>query len=104
MGRAVVLNVNFPTCTAGATRGVRVVPVGRSVNPVSYSLQTDNGTQRTYMLVTTTTSLLTSDCTSTLANPITDVEAMSNGFASVTPLGTDATLAGDPRRFQFLER
>jgi len=103
-GRAVVLNVNFPTCTAGATRGVRVVPLGRSVNPVGYTLQSDDGTQRTYMLATMTTSLFASDCTSTLASPGTDVEAMSNGFASVTPLGTDATLAGDPQRFQFLER
>jgi len=83
---------------------VRVVPLGRSVNPVGYTLQSDDGTQRTYMLATMTTSLFASDCTSTLASPGTDVEAMSNGFASVTPLGTDATLAGDPQRFQFLER
>jgi 5'-nucleotidase len=103
-GRAVVLNVNFPTCTAGTVRGVRVVPLGRSVTPVGYTLQTDSDTQSTYMLVTTTLSSSSSDCTSTLANPTMDVEAVSNGFASVTPLGTDATLAGDPRRFQFLER
>jgi 5'-nucleotidase len=103
-GRAIVLNINFPTCTAGSTRGVRVVPLGRSVSPLGYTLQSDDGTQRTYTLTTMTTSLFTSDCTSTLTNPSTDVEAMSNGFASVTPLGTDATLAGDARRFQFLER
>jgi broad specificity polyphosphatase/5'/3'-nucleotidase SurE len=103
-GRAVVLNVNFPTCTAGSTRGVRVVPLGRSVTPVRYTLQSDDGTVRTYMLVTVTTSVVTSDCTSTLADPSTDVEAVRNGVASVTPLGTDATLAGDPQRFQFLER
>jgi 5'-nucleotidase len=103
-GRAVVLNVNFPTCTAGATRGVRVVPLGRSVNPVRYDLQSDDGTTQTYMLETMTSNLFESDCTSTLANPGTDVEAMTNGFASVTPLGTDATLAGDPQRFQFVER
>ncbi|HVM97308.1 MAG TPA: 5'/3'-nucleotidase SurE, partial [Candidatus Acidoferrales bacterium] len=103
-GRALVLNVNFPTCKTGTTRGVRVVPLGRSVNPVRYSLQSDDGTKQTYMLETTTSSLFASDCTSTLSGPTTDIEAMNNGFASVTPLGTDATLAGDLGRFKSLER
>lgn len=30
-----VVNVNFFTCTAGATRGVRVVPLGRVIQSAS---------------------------------------------------------------------
>lgn len=100
-GRAVVLNVNFPTCTVGATRGIRVVPLGRSVRPVGY--ESVPGSTNKYTAVVEATSLFVSDCASTLAEPATDVEAMSAGFASVTPLGTDLTLTGI-EAFRSLQR
>lgn len=103
-GQAVVLNVNFPTCTTGRTRGVRVVPLGRSSRLTGYTLTSQAGDAKTYTPQVETTSLFDTDCTSTLANPRSDVEAMNNGFASVTPLATDVTLAGGLDRFRSLER
>jgi len=103
-GQAIVLNVNFPTCASGGTRGVRVVPLGRSSRLTGYALSSESGDTKTYTPQVETTNLFNSDCTSTLANPATDVEAMNNGFASVTPLSTDVTLAGGLDRFRSLER
>jgi hypothetical protein len=37
-----VLNVNFPSCTSGSTRGVRVVALARSTKVTTYDLQSDD--------------------------------------------------------------
>ena len=102
--RALVLNINFPTCTAGTTRGVRVVPAGRSATPIGYELTSDIDGVQTYLPIIERTNILASDCTSTVTGVGTDVEAMNNGFASVTPLNTDLTATANLAPFLFLER
>jgi 5'-nucleotidase len=100
--QALVVNVNFPTCTAGALRGIRVVPLGRSSRVTGYTLTGSMGAMQTFTPTIPPVNVLGSDCLSTLAGPTTDVEAMVNGFASVTPLNADLTTSGKLGRFRFL--
>jgi len=105
VGRSLLLNVNFPTCSAGSVRGVRVVPLDQFVTVTGYTLLADDGTTRTYQATTAATNLFATNCTSTLKDPATDAQALTNGFASVTPLNPDLTVdASRLRRFRFLER
>jgi 5'-nucleotidase len=99
--RATVLNVNFPTCAAGTRRGIRVVPLGRSSTIVGYTLESSDGTTQTFQPQVQTVAIFNSDCTSMLADPATDAEALANGFASVTPLSADLT-AEPLAPFRFL--
>jgi hypothetical protein len=39
-----------------------------------------------------------------LEDPATDIEAMNNGFASVTALNPDLTVDGKLKRFKFLKK
>jgi 5'-nucleotidase len=103
-GRALVLNVNFPTCGEGRTRGVRVVPLGRARQVVDYTLAMDDGTIQTYDPVIENVNAFSIDCTSMLVAPRSDLEALTNGFATVTPLNPDLTVNGRIDRFGFLER
>jgi 5'-nucleotidase len=103
LGRARVINVNFPECTAAAPRGVRVVPLGRVNQPAGFELTSTNGDVSTFTPIIESANAFSSDCTSTSADPETDVDALINGFASVTPLNTDLTSA-DVSAFAFLER
>jgi 5'-nucleotidase len=59
-----VVNLNVPTCTTGAMRGVRQVPLA----------------------TTTEGAVGTSDCTSTVTAVTNDIEAFTNGFSPVTQL------------------
>ncbi len=102
-GQAVVLNVNFPSCSSGSMRGIRVVPIGRSSQIVDYTLTSESGTTSTYLPVVESSSVLSTDCTSTLADPSNDVQALQNGFASITPMATDLTL-GNLDAYRFLEQ
>src|SRR5262249_61316735 len=49
---------------------------------------------RTHRELATPSRVFGSDCQSTVANPQTDVQAMVNGFASVTPLNAALTTSG----------
>jgi 5'-nucleotidase len=103
--RALVLNVNFPTCTSGAVRGVRVVAVGRSSRVTGYALQSDDGTTRTFQATTASTNVFTSNCTSTAPAGDTDVNTFTIGFATVSPLAAERSVTGRRlREFSFLER
>jgi 5'/3'-nucleotidase len=104
LGQAIVLNANFPSCATGALRGVALVPLGRLSTVVGYDLLSDTGTVRTWQAVAEVSNPFASDCTSTLAHPATDVEAMNNGLAAVTPLDPDLTVSGRLRGFRFVER
>jgi 5'-nucleotidase len=96
----VVLNVNFPTCTSGSTRGVRVVPTGISSEITGYT-----GGPSTWTPTVTSTNAFLSNCTSALSDPTTDLEAMTNGLASVTPLSADRSASTrDLSQFLFLEQ
>lgn len=105
LDQSIVLNVNFPTCATGAVRGVAVVPLayaqdllGRIVT--SYTM-TGPGT---FLPVLSSTNAFASDCTSTLTKPTTDIEAMNNGFASVTPVNPTLTVDSRIRKFRFLAK
>jgi 5'-nucleotidase len=105
LDQSLVLNVNFPTCTTGAVRGVAVVPEAYAQTlagsiVTSYTM-TGPGT---FLPVLSSTNAFASDCTSSLTKPTTDIEAMNNGFASVTPLNPTLTVNSSIRRFRFLAK
>jgi 5'-nucleotidase len=102
-GRAMIVNVNFPTCSTGSTRGVRVVPIGRVVQPVGYEVTAQEGDATTVTPIMERATVFASDCTSALTDPSNDVEAMIHGFASVTPMNSDLT-AASLDDFKFLAR
>ncbi len=98
-----VINVNFPSCAMGSVRGVAVVPLAYTQSLLggivtSYTV-TGPGT---FLPVLSSTNAFVSDCTSTLTKPTTDIEAMNNGFASVTPLNPTLTVDSRIRKFRFL--
>ncbi|HEY8516197.1 MAG TPA: 5'/3'-nucleotidase SurE [Candidatus Binatia bacterium] len=86
--RARVLNINFPTCVTGKLRGVRAVAVGRAQQIVGYE---QGSSPNTWDPIVVTMPAGSTNCDSTLRHPTTDIEAMNNGFASVTPLNPDLT-------------
>jgi 5'-nucleotidase len=98
-----ILNINFPTCASGARRGIVVVPGGRSSAVVGYTLEADTPEGEVYRAQTESTNAFASNCNSTLTDPATDVEAMTNGFASITPLTPDLSFDSALERFAFLE-
>lgn len=101
-GRPSILNVNFPTCATGTLRGVRSVVLGRSQKVVGYD---EGPSANVWDPVVETTPLGSTNCESTLRTPVTDLEAMNNGFASVTPLNIDLTNEGLVRSIaRFVEQ
>jgi 5'-nucleotidase len=86
-GRGLVVNINFPTCEEGELRGVKAVAVGQSTQIVGYSENTPN----VWTPTIERQPLGSTDCDSTLLRPLTDIEALNNGFASVTVLNPDLT-------------
>jgi hypothetical protein len=46
----------------------------------------------------------TANCLSTATNPATDLDALMNGFASLTVLNPDLTASQKMRGFRFLTR
>ena len=100
----IVLNINFPTCSAGTLRGVEVVPLAELTTVTEYALQSDNGTTKMYKAVVQSGNAFASDCTSTLEDPADDLEAMNNGFAAVTALNPDLTVDSKLSRFRFLKK
>jgi 5'-nucleotidase len=102
--QALVVNVNFPTCAgAGSVRGVELVPLGRIAITTGYTLQSTMGSTQRWAPQTSLQGL-SSNCTSTLTKPSNDVEAMANGFATVTPLNPDLSSARKLRSYNFLLR
>jgi 5'-nucleotidase len=81
-----ILNLNFPTCEQGSLRGLRVVELGQTREVVGYQPGTEPGV---WVPEIQSNGLGSTDCRSTLNDPRTDLEAMSNGFGSATPLGPD---------------
>jgi 5'-nucleotidase len=104
--RGLVLNINFPTCATGSVRGVRVVPVGRVVVFTGYKLLSDLGGLQSWQATTSSGgNFFSSDCTSTREEVRSDLEAFSNGFATVTPLDPERHSTGRRvRDFQFVAR
>jgi 5'-nucleotidase len=105
LDQRLILNINFPRCTAGSVRGVELVPLAPSQDAVGrvvtgYTMTGPGMFQATL----SSTNAFTSDCTSILEDPTTDIEAMNNGFASVTALNPDLTVDGKLKRFKFLRK
>lgn len=100
---ALVLNVNFPTCTAGSVRGIQLVPLGRITRTTGYTLQSTTGQTQRWAPQRTSISLA-SNCLSTAVDPVTDAEAMAIGYATITPLNSDLTTSQKLRSFRFLLR
>jgi len=95
-----VLNINFPTCPSGSVRGVKVVPIGRVTNVTGYT-----GGPDVWTPTVETGNGVATDCSSTLAAPTSDLEALNNGFASVTPLSADLTVSGAKLKdYAFVEK
>jgi len=103
--RGLVLNINFPTCTSGSVRGLRVVAVGRVNAVTDYTLQSSVGGVDTWKPVLTSTNVFASNCASTGDRYSTDVDAFTNGFATLTPLDADRSVSGRKvHDFQFAQR
>jgi 5'/3'-nucleotidase len=99
-----ILNVNFPTCGSGEQRGIVVVPMGRSSQILGYDFVGTNGEESTYQPLVASTNVFASNCNSTLGNPTDDITAMTNGFATLTPLTPDLSLDTDLNKFEFLTK
>src|SRR5262245_35952648 len=99
-----VLNVNFPTCSSGTTRGVVLVPMGRTSRVTGYTLSGMMGGTQTFTPTIASVDPFTDNCLSTVTDPETDVDALANGFATLTPLNPDLTLSQKIRSFRFLLR
>jgi 5'-nucleotidase len=99
--RGLVLNINFPSCPSGATRGVRVVPPALQTTITSYS---PAGVDTWLPATTTEGNAFAVDCNTTL-EPLTDIEAMNFGFASVSLLSaTGGATSWKPKQFNFLKK
>lgn len=104
-GRGLVLNINVPTCSSGAVRGVRVVPVGRATTFTGYNLLSDVGGVQTWQPTLITRSAFVTDCTSTVQTVADDIDAFNHGFISVTPLDPERNVTGQKlTAFRFVER
>jgi 5'-nucleotidase len=102
---ALVLNVNFPVCTSGGTRGVKLVPLGRVSQITGYTLTGTMGSTQTFTPTVASINPFVGNCTSGVTEPATDVEGLANGWATITPLGPDLTLTQQKLRgFRFLVR
>jgi 5'-nucleotidase len=103
--RGLVLNVNVPTCRSGGVRGARVVPVGRLGVFTGYSLLSDDGESQTWQPDITTGNFVIVDCGSTKVEVDSDLDAFTNGFATVTPLDPERNSTGRRLRdFRFVGR
>ena len=101
LGLAKVIHVNFPTCTSGSVRGVELVPLADLTKVTSYSFDPNS---QSYTPTVTTGNFFGSDCESTLVDPATDLEAMNNGFASVTVLNPNLTVDSKLKRYGLLRK
>ena len=84
---AKIFNLNTPACATGSLRGLAFVPIGRAETVTGYQDLGGGSVQAT----TTARNILDADCTSTKTTFTDDLDAMNNGFASVTLMNPDLT-------------
>ena len=100
-----VLNVNFPTCTAGTTQGVRVLPRILGTYITSFNLVSSMGGTDTWQQVSTSNNPFGVDCTLGPQFPNSDVQGLNFGYATVTPMSaTGAATSWKPKHFKFAEK
>jgi 5'-nucleotidase len=78
-------NINVPTCPT--VRGARIVPLGLSTKITAY----DQTAPNTFAPVVERRNIFTVNCASTKTRVVDDIDAFTNGFASVTKLDIDGT-------------
>lgn len=101
-GTQVVISVNVPNCP-GTLKGFRVVALGSLIGPDSYTLINDDGMTQTYAL-NETANINPGGCDSAMTDPVTDVDALFNGFGAVTPLTESLGISvPDPEDYAVLE-
>ena len=101
-GTQIVLSINVPNCP-GTLKGFRVVALGSLTSPESYTLISDDGTTQTYGL-NEVTNVSLGGCDSPMTDPVTDVDALFNGFAAITPLTESLGISvPDPDDYAVLE-
>ena len=75
-------------------RGLKVVPVGRTTVFTGYTLQGSAGGVDTWKPTIVSGNPFSVDCTSTLEEVSSDLDAFTNGFATVTPLDAERNSTG----------
>lgn len=101
-GTQIVLSINVPNCP-GTLKGFRVVALGSLTSPVNYTLTADDGTTRTYAL-NEVFNVSPGGCDSPMIDPVTDVDALFNGFGAITPLTESLGISvPDPDDYAVLE-
>jgi hypothetical protein len=75
-------------------RRARVVPVGRAQAFTAYTLQGSSGGGDTWKPTIAAGNPFVSDCTSTVEEVGSDLEAFNVGFATVTPLDAERNSTG----------
>jgi 5'-nucleotidase len=91
----IVLNINAPTC-GSATKGVAIVPLGQSTKVTGY---TGSGNVTP---VVSSQSPFAVNCSAPLLVPATDLDGLTSGFVTVTPLGINRTVNQSLKSFRFL--
>jgi len=103
LDQRLMINVNFPGCTP--VRGVAVVPLAESQDIVGHFVTGYMTTApNTYKAVLSSTNAFAVNCASTLEKPVDDIEAFTNGFASVTPMNPTLTPDSKLKKFKFLAK
>ena len=102
LDQRIILNVNFPQCGAGSVRWVELVVLGVFSTVTGYTVVDPN--TGTFQANVSIANPFVSNCMSTLEKPLTDLQAMNNGFASVTPLNPDLTVDSRLKKFRFVRR
>jgi 5'-nucleotidase len=103
-GRGIVLNLNFPDCPVPG-RGMRLVTIGRAVTYTGHALLSEADGVRTWALERTSTNTNLVDCASVRDDVVTDVDAFTNGFATVTPLSDEGQVSTrSNKQFTFVTK
>ena len=87
---AQTLNINVPTCPTGSIRGALFVPLGRTSDVGSYTLQSGsigNGTFTPNLV--SKNPIATPDCNSTATGFTNDFDAFANGFITYSTINPD---------------
>lgn len=103
LDQRLMININFPACSP--IRGIAVVPLAESQDAVGHVVTGYMTTApNTYKAVLSSTNALLVNCASTLEKPVDDIEAFTNGFASVTPMNPTLTPDSKLKKFKFLAK
>jgi hypothetical protein len=84
---------------------MQLVTVGRAVAYTGHALLSDLAGVRTWALDRTITNINVVDCASIRDDVVTDVEAFTNGFATVTPLSDEGQVSSRSiKQFKFVTK